>query len=205
MRLCLDFSLNRIVLECGGVQMEQGVPIIAPKSLPNWRTELAMMTKQTDFNAKSRLKAGQEPRKRVRRRTRGGHEKPARPLSKPESEISLEKVTCAEMWSRQTQSLVVVAFYIGYIITHVPGGRLAEQYGGKWVLGVAILTSAVLTLLTPAAVRRGGPFILLCVRLCIGLCEGPVFRRCALSWLSGFPNRSADSWPLVSSAVARLE
>ncbi|EDV31720.1 uncharacterized protein Dana_GF14413 [Drosophila ananassae] len=178
MRLCLDFSLNRMVLECGGVRVEQGAPIIAPKSLPNWRMELATLTKQTDFNAKNRLKAGQEPRKRVRRRTRGGQDKI---LSKPASEISLEKVSCAEMWSRQTQSLVVVAFYVGYIITHVPGGRLAEQYGGKWVLGVAILTSAVLTLLTPAAVRRGGPYVLLCVRLCVGLCEGPCFPAvCAL-------------------------
>ncbi|KAH8260100.1 hypothetical protein KR026_003073 [Drosophila bipectinata] len=178
MRLCLDFALNRIVLECGGVRMDPGAQIIAPKSLPNWRVELAMRTKQTEFNVKNRLEAGQEPRKRVRRRTRGGMEKVS---SKPAAEVSQDKVTCAEMWSRQTQSLVVVAFYVGYIITHVPGGRLAEQYGGKWVLGVAILTSAVLTLLTPAAVRRGGPYILLCVRLCVGLCEGPCFPAvCAL-------------------------
>ena len=32
-----------------------------------------------------------------------------------------------------------------------PGGRLAELYGGKWVLGLGILVTAVFTLLTPIA------------------------------------------------------
>ena len=37
------------------------------------------------------------------------------------------------------------------LFTKYPGGRLAELYGGKWVLGLGILVTAVFTLLTPIA------------------------------------------------------
>ena len=37
------------------------------------------------------------------------------------------------------------------MITQVPGGWLAERYGGKMIYSVGILMTAVLTLLTPTA------------------------------------------------------
>lgn len=77
--------------------------------------------------------------------------------------------------------LVTVAFYVGYMITHIPGGRLAERYGGKWILGGSILFAAFLTLLTPTIVRHSGPGALVVVRMLIGFCEGPTFPAvCAL-------------------------
>ncbi|KAI8043812.1 hypothetical protein M5D96_005150 [Drosophila gunungcola] len=178
MRLCLDFSLNQIVLECGGDKVDQSsrVPqVLNPKALPNWRLELAM---------RGRLKAGKEQSDQEHKK--GIQKRPLKSrgtviVNPPVQPNPPERISCSELWSRQTQSLVVMAFYVGYVLTHVPGGRLAEQYGGKWVLGVAILTSAMLTLLTPAAVRRGGPYALVGVRLLVGLCEGPCFPAvCAL-------------------------
>ncbi|XP_017065343.2 sialin [Drosophila eugracilis] len=171
MRLCLDFSLNRIVLECDGGREGQSLQdpqVLKPKSLPNWRLELAMKLNRTTYNSRRRLKAGKDlpytdQIKAVRKR------------SPPVQEDSHKRISCSELWSRQTQSLVIMAFYAGYVLTHIPGGRLAERYGGKWVLGVAILTSGMLTLLTPTAVRRGGPYVLVGVRLLVGLCEGPCF------------------------------
>nr|XP_016945772.1 putative inorganic phosphate cotransporter [Drosophila suzukii] len=185
MRLCLDFSLNRIVLECGGYKVDQisNVPqVLNPKALPNWRLELAMRLNQTEHHLRSRLKAGKEQQNPEQNK---GYKKPRKSretfTNSPVHQGPQERISCSEMWSRQTQSIVVMAFYAGYMITHIPGGRLAERYGGKWVLGSAILTSAVLTLLTPAAVRRGGPYVLVGVRLLVGLCEGPCFPAvCAL-------------------------
>jgi len=156
--------------------------VLNPKALPNWRLELAMRLNQTEPHLRSRLKAGKEQQNPEQSK---GYKKPRKSretvTSSPVHQGPQERISCSEMWSRQTQSLVVMAFYAGYMITHIPGGRLAERYGGKWVLGSAILTSAVLTLLTPAAVRRGGPYVLVGVRLLVGLCEGPCFPAvCAL-------------------------
>jgi len=156
--------------------------VLNPKALPNWRLELAMRLNQTEHHLRSRLKAGKEQQNPEQNK---GYKKPRKSretfTNSPVHQGPQERISCSEMWSRQTQSLVVMAFYAGYMITHIPGGRLAERYGGKWVLGSAILTSAVLTLLTPAAVRRGGPYVLVGVRLLVGLCEGPCFPAvCAL-------------------------
>ena len=43
------------------------------------------------------------------------------------------------------------AFFCGYILTQVPGGWLAHRFGAKYVFGIGILMTALLTLLTPIA------------------------------------------------------
>ena len=48
---------------------------------------------------------------------------------------------------------ILSAFFYGYIITQIPGGFLAGIVGGKLVLGVGIVMTAILSLLTPLAAR----------------------------------------------------
>ncbi|XP_050432551.1 putative inorganic phosphate cotransporter [Adelges cooleyi] len=83
-------------------------------------------------------------------------------------------------WDEETQGLVLSAFYYGYVITHVPGGLMAQKYGGKHVLGLGILSTAVLTLITPAVARLGSKQ-LIALRFAEGLGEGVTFPAlCAL-------------------------
>ena len=58
-------------------------------------------------------------------------------------------------WTETEQGLILGAFYYGYIVTQIPGGFLAERYGGKLLFGIGILMTAILTLLTPVAARAG--------------------------------------------------
>ena len=46
---------------------------------------------------------------------------------------------------------VLSSFFYGYIITQIPGGYLASKYGGRFVYGIGILMTSILTLLTPLA------------------------------------------------------
>ena len=46
---------------------------------------------------------------------------------------------------------VLSAFFYGYLITQIPGGYLASRFGGRYVFGLGILLTSVLTLLTPLA------------------------------------------------------
>ena len=48
---------------------------------------------------------------------------------------------------------ILAAFFYGYTITQVPGGWLATKFGGKYVFGIGIVMTAVLTLLTPLAAQ----------------------------------------------------
>lgn len=48
---------------------------------------------------------------------------------------------------------------MGYIITHIPGAMLAQKFGGKYVLALSILLSALMSIVTPIAVQYGTHFI----------------------------------------------
>lgn len=53
------------------------------------------------------------------------------------------------VWSEALQGVILSSFFYGYVITHIPGGILAEKFGGKWCLSLGILSTAFFTLLTP--------------------------------------------------------
>ncbi|WP_374572266.1 MFS transporter [Phenylobacterium sp.] len=77
-------------------------------------------------------------------------------------------------WSAATKGLVLAAFGIGYTLAQIPGGWLASRYGGRAVLGMAVLLWSSVTLLTPAAAAISVP-VLLIARVALGLGEGAMF------------------------------
>lgn len=161
-RHCLDISMDRIVRESNG--FTNVVPTIPHQlkgkpSLRSSRKAAGTSLRQT------RQKAGSNVMKINKRQIQ------EKLLQVPVITVS----NSSDMWTKQVQSLVTLSFYVGYIVTHIPGGRLAERYGGKWILGASILFSAILTLLTPTIIRNGGPGALIALRLLIGFCEGPTF------------------------------
>ena len=65
---------------------------------------------------------------------------------------------------------VLSAFFYGYLITHIPGGLLAQRVGGKWVFGLGVLITAILTTLTPFAADTS-VWLLVALRVLEGLSE----------------------------------
>jgi ACS family sodium-dependent inorganic phosphate cotransporter-like MFS transporter 5 len=45
-------------------------------------------------------------------------------------------------------------------VTQLPGGIIAQKYGGKWPLGIGILITAIFALLTPIAARTHVGFLI---------------------------------------------
>lgn len=75
-------------------------------------------------------------------------------------EMSSGKHTGEFDWSEKTQGLVLGAFFWGYVVLQLPGGQMADRFGGKWLLGTSILGTAILTILSPFAARwHYGAFI----------------------------------------------
>ena len=65
---------------------------------------------------------------------------------------------------------VLGAFFYGYLITQIPGGWLAERYGGKMVFGIGIVMTSVLTLFTPLAAETS-VWLLVAMRAAEGFFE----------------------------------
>ncbi|XP_012064296.1 PREDICTED: putative inorganic phosphate cotransporter [Atta cephalotes] len=78
-------------------------------------------------------------------------------------------------WDERTQGLILSSFFWGYILTHIPGGILSERFGGKYTLGLGILSTAIFTLLTPLVVQWRGAVGLIVLRVLMGLGEGTTF------------------------------
>ncbi|EEB15031.1 sialin, putative [Pediculus humanus corporis] len=77
-------------------------------------------------------------------------------------------------WSEETQSIILGAFYYGYVITHMPGGIVADHFGGKYTLGLGILCTAIFTLLVPLAAKSGVVWLIV-ARVITGFGEGTTF------------------------------
>ena len=66
-------------------------------------------------------------------------------------------------WSDSQQGLLKSAFFWGYLVLQIHGGTLAEKYGTRKVLGIALLISAILTLLTPVIAKWNIWALFVCV------------------------------------------
>ncbi len=90
--------------------------------------------------------------------------------------ISVAIIPMAEdlNWNTQTQGLVLSSFAMGYILLQVVGGRLADKYGGKAVLGIGVIVWSVFTMLTPPAAALGLTILIL-TRILMGMGEAVTF------------------------------
>lgn len=76
-------------------------------------------------------------------------------------------------WDETTQGLILSSFYYGYVLTHIPGGVLAEKFGGKYTLSLGILSTSIFTLLIPVVIQAtdGNWIWVLVLRICVGFGE----------------------------------
>ena len=73
-----------------------------------------------------------------------------------------------------SRGLVLSAFYWGYMVSQIPGGRLAERFGVRRVLGVSLGVTSLLALLLPPMAQVAGAAGVITVRVLQGLATGPV-------------------------------
>ena len=78
------------------------------------------------------------------------------------------------IWDEHVQGVVLGAFYYGYVVTQLAGGRMAEVFSAKHTFGLALLAAALLTLLTPVSASCDWR-LLVAVRVLMGLVLGVTF------------------------------
>ncbi|KAI1304607.1 Sialin [Halotydeus destructor] len=76
-------------------------------------------------------------------------------------------------WSPQVQGLILGTFFYSYVLMQVPAGKMAERFGGKWVICAGLLGSGVFNLLTPLIASNVS--LIVTSRLALGLFQGGIF------------------------------
>jgi MFS transporter, ACS family, solute carrier family 17 (sodium-dependent inorganic phosphate cotransporter), other len=77
-------------------------------------------------------------------------------------------------WTETTKGFVLSSFFIGYLALMFVSGTLANRYGGKVVLGIAVVWWSIFTMLTPPAALVSLS-TLVTARIALGLGEAAVF------------------------------
>ncbi len=90
--------------------------------------------------------------------------------------ISIAIIPMAEEldWNMQTQGMVLSSFFVGYLLLQIVGGRLADRYGGKAILGMGVLFWSLFTIITPPAAALGIT-VLIMARIAMGMSEAVTF------------------------------
>ena len=94
--------------------------------------------------------------------------------------------------------VVISAFFIGYSIMQLPGGWIADKFGSKSVILIALTLWSIFTFTTGHASSLAG---LLFLRFVFGLCEGPYAGACYRGIAEYFPRelRPAFATGVLSS------
>lgn len=77
-------------------------------------------------------------------------------------------------WTNKEQSILLGSFFWGYLISSLPGGVLAERFGGKSVVGYSLFLSCILTALTPLAASINF-WVIFCLRFLTGVLGGVLY------------------------------
>ena len=78
-------------------------------------------------------------------------------------------------WSEWEKSWTLGAFFYGYILLQIVGGSLAEKYGTKLVLGMAVLLTSILTFCIPLGAKKD-----FCILFAIRFLQGVVAAKAIL-------------------------
>ncbi|CAL1548295.1 unnamed protein product [Lymnaea stagnalis] len=95
-------------------------------------------------------------------------------------------------WSEKQQDLVLGAFFYGYCSTQILGGYLSGKLGAKLILGLGILMTSILSLLTPIASEQS-IYLLVACRIMQGLAQGLAQPCMHTMWSKWAPDKE-KSW-----------
>ena len=91
--------------------------------------------------------------------------------------LSIAIIPMAEQfqWDKATTGVILSSFFFGYVTTQILGGWLADNFGGKLVLGVGVVLWSIFTMLTAPAAIFFGAIGIVVARVTMGLGEGVTF------------------------------
>ncbi|CAI9737167.1 sialinsialin-like [Octopus vulgaris] len=89
-------------------------------------------------------------------------------------------------YDSELQGMILSSFFYGYIVTQLPGGFIANRFGGKYVFGGGVFITAILNLFTPLCIHWN-LLSLVILRIFEGLFEGITYPSIHALWAKWAP------------------
>ena len=86
-------------------------------------------------------------------------------------------------WDPAVTGTILSAFFVGYLLTQLPGGWLADRFGGKAIIGFAVVWWSLATFITPFAYAVP---LMIAARIGLGIGEGvtpPALHSMTARWI----------------------
>lgn len=109
-------------------------------------------------------------------------------------------------WTIQQKNDILGSFFWGYVLTELPGGRMAELVGARKIFGGGMLIASILTILTPAACYLNY-YVILILRAVLGFFLGatwPAILPMAAKWIPPMDRSKFIANMMASSLGAAL-
>jgi len=119
--------------------------------------------------------------------------------------IAIIPLAHAKGYSEAERGLILSSFFWGYLWFQLPGGLLADRFGGKRVLGAGVALWSIATFLTPIATASFG--LLLFMRGALGAGEAvnfPAIHSIAARWTPASERARAISLHLSGTALGTI-
>lgn len=120
----------------------------------------------------------------------------------PSEKLESSNRTKAEFhWDTGTQHLILQGYYYGFLAANVPGGMLADTFGGKPVFAFGFLVATIIAIVTPT-LAKFSPYCFFVGRIVQGLGQGVVFPSMSsivAKWAP--PNERATMTGIIQSGV----
>nr|CAH7752685.1 unnamed protein product [Callosobruchus chinensis] len=109
-------------------------------------------------------------------------------------------------WSESQKNDILGSFFWGYVLTELPGGRMAEIVGARRIFGGGMLAASLLTILTPAACYTHF-YVIVILRAVLGFFLGatwPAIPPMAAKWIPPMERSKFIANMMASSLGAAL-
>lgn len=109
-------------------------------------------------------------------------------------------------WTLEQKNDILGSFFWGYILTELPGGRMAELVGARLIFGGGMMAASILTIFTPAACYLNY-YVVLLLRALLGFFLGatwPAMPPMAAKWIPPMERSKFIANMMASSLGAAL-
>lgn len=107
-------------------------------------------------------------------------------------------------WNEAALGVILSSFFIGYTFLQIPGGWLADRFGGKRILSIGVLWWSLFTIITPLARTVTG---MTAARVLMGLGEGvnfPSIQSLTAKWIPAGERSRVAGFTLSGISVGNI-